>query len=173
MRMSRVQTDLHWMFVCVRGCDFNRYRSFFAWHTEDVDLYSVNYLHFGEPKVWYCVPPTHRKRFESAMQVRKHKCGAPAAALLAFFYSARRQASPSSFPLSLDQEDVERRGRMMENTQPQKKASADLRLSLSLCVCVFYSLSLSLCTPRAWCRTSFVSANSSCGTKNCWRARCC
>jgi jumonji domain-containing protein 2 len=44
------------------------YRSFFAWHTEDVDLYSVNYLHFGAPKVWYTVPPKHRKRFESSMR---------------------------------------------------------------------------------------------------------
>ena len=47
---------------------FGMYRSFFAWHTEDVDLYSVNYLHFGAPKVWYCVPPKHRRRFESKVQ---------------------------------------------------------------------------------------------------------
>ena len=33
-------------------------------HTEDVDLHSVNYLHYGAPKSWYCIAPAHRARFE-------------------------------------------------------------------------------------------------------------
>jgi jumonji domain-containing protein 2 len=41
------------------------WRAMFAFHVEDMDLYSINYLHYGEPKSWYSVPPTHRKRFES------------------------------------------------------------------------------------------------------------
>jgi len=37
---------------------------------EDADLFSINYLHFGAPKVWYCVSPSNRAKFERMCQVR-------------------------------------------------------------------------------------------------------
>lgn len=43
-----------------------------AWgqHVEDHHLYSLNYLHWGEPKVWYGVPGSRATSLEVAM--RKH-----------------------------------------------------------------------------------------------------
>jgi jumonji domain-containing protein 2 len=47
---------------------FGMFRSTFAWHTEDCDLASVNFLHFGAPKRWYAIPPAARARFETVVR---------------------------------------------------------------------------------------------------------
>ncbi|GJM87602.1 hypothetical protein PR202_ga03572 [Eleusine coracana subsp. coracana] len=43
--------------------------SWFAWHVEDHELHSLNYLHFGQPKTWYGVPRDAMLAFEDAVRV--------------------------------------------------------------------------------------------------------
>nr|XP_043618518.1 putative lysine-specific demethylase JMJ16 [Erigeron canadensis] len=44
--------------------------SSFCWHVEDHHLYSINYLHWGAPKMWYAVAGKDAIKLETAM--RKH-----------------------------------------------------------------------------------------------------
>lgn len=42
--------------------------STFCWHFEDLMLYSINYNHWGKPKLWYGVPESYREKFEKAVK---------------------------------------------------------------------------------------------------------
>lgn len=39
--------------------------SWFAWHVEDHELHSLNFLHTGSPKTWYAVPGKYASEVES------------------------------------------------------------------------------------------------------------
>ena len=59
-----VENDGHIAGITSPYLYFGMWKSTFAWHTEDMDLYALNFLHYGAPKSWYCVPPDHGRRFE-------------------------------------------------------------------------------------------------------------
>lgn len=39
----------------------------FCWHVEDSLLNSLSFLHSGEPKIWYVIPPHQRRQLEAAL----------------------------------------------------------------------------------------------------------
>lgn len=42
--------------------------SWFAWHVEDHELHSLNFLHMGSPKTWYAVPGEYAFDFEEVIR---------------------------------------------------------------------------------------------------------
>ncbi|KAH9979809.1 JmjC domain, hydroxylase-domain-containing protein [Russula compacta] len=47
---------------------FGMWRATFAWHVEDMDLFSINYIHFGAGKFWYAIPQARASALEQTMK---------------------------------------------------------------------------------------------------------
>ncbi|XP_069142214.1 lysine-specific demethylase 5A-like isoform X2 [Argopecten irradians] len=64
--LCHINADISGMKIpwCYVGMCF----SSFCWHNEDHWSYSINYLHWGEPKTWYGVPGECADQFEDAMK---------------------------------------------------------------------------------------------------------
>lgn len=61
---------------------FGMWKTTFCWHDEDMDLYSINYLHFGASKTWYAIPPRYGKKFEKLCTALYPKSAKTCAAFL-------------------------------------------------------------------------------------------
>ncbi|KAL8614742.1 hypothetical protein ACOMHN_055300 [Nucella lapillus] len=64
--LCHINADISGMKIpwCYVGMCF----SSFCWHIEDHWSYSINYLHWGEPKTWYGVPGSAADQFEAVMR---------------------------------------------------------------------------------------------------------
>ncbi|GAB2276778.1 hypothetical protein Dimus_011493 [Dionaea muscipula] len=46
--------------------------SWFAWHVEDHELHSLNFLHTGSPKTWYAIPGSDACTFEEVIRTQAY-----------------------------------------------------------------------------------------------------
>ena len=61
--LTRMQVPL--MGVNAPYLYFGMWKASFPWHLEDMDLFSINFIHFGAPKQWYVIPPGEKQAFEN------------------------------------------------------------------------------------------------------------
>ena len=51
-----------------------QWKAMFGWHKEDMDLYSINYLHCGKPKFWYGIDLRDNAKFENFLETKFPEC---------------------------------------------------------------------------------------------------
>ncbi|KAH8104448.1 hypothetical protein DFH11DRAFT_122040 [Phellopilus nigrolimitatus] len=47
---------------------FGMWHATFAWHVEDMDLFSINHIHFGAPKFWNTIPKARSAQLENTLR---------------------------------------------------------------------------------------------------------
>ena len=70
---------------------FGMWRATFAWHVEDMDLFSINYIHFGAPKFWYAMPQARANALEQTMRGSWHLSQYPRMRFLPVYRSGPRR----------------------------------------------------------------------------------
>lgn len=81
---------------------FGMWRATFAWHVEDMDLFSINYIHFGAPKFWYAMPQARAGALEQTMKGASSQYMHPASRLTVFLLQAIFRETSSNAPNSYD-----------------------------------------------------------------------
>lgn len=51
-------------------CYFGSWKSFFCWHTEDMELAAINFLHAGKTKYWYGIQNGDRNILEEEARIQ-------------------------------------------------------------------------------------------------------
>ncbi len=53
---------------------FGMLYSTFCWHVEDLNLFSINYMHLGNAKIWYAIPEDDKEKMDAYIKKKYKDC---------------------------------------------------------------------------------------------------